>query len=494
MISRKGISVYRVWLLLGMFMVPLIYHNLDAGRLIQYLPVYYAISILFFCLFIMTFKDTFAYLFAPSSIMILYVGITFSLGALWLNNGWYALHRQDYATYARLPFFQLGNTFFLLCLPVTLLALVATSRSLVSEKELPVSSTNMKMSVRSTTRFLIFFAIIGFFVAARIRISIPWYTNSDLSFLMELAGAFTVMAFLIRARSPYRYPALLLFFVFFAISEFDNKRIAIFFLITCIMQESLLLKARRWQLRHMLWGIVILGILLSGIMAMSILRGYGSFDITSPIAAFRAIPLYIQSDNFLFAFEENLELISSYFHNVKAVNHALYTHDYAYGATILAGLTVVVPRSIWPNKPQSVIELYTAIYYPALAAKGGTYVPNLYAEMLWNFGVTGGLFGVFVIFNFFNYIYFVMVRYLREKERRLRVTFSLIFLIGWYCFQIMLFRGSGWDLLAVNVIVFAATLSGFFAAAKIICNLRSGRKMLSRTHHSFPSNAVSKSI
>lgn len=66
--------------------------------------------------------------------------------------------------------------------------------------------------------------------------------------------------------------------------------------------------------------------------------------------------------------------------------------DYQYGYTYLAGLLLLVPRSIFPDKPLPSTGIFTEAFWPAAWRELGTTLPpGLFGEAYMNFGVYGAL-------------------------------------------------------------------------------------------------------
>jgi oligosaccharide repeat unit polymerase len=66
---------------------------------------------------------------------------------------------------------------------------------------------------------------------------------------------------------------------------------------------------------------------------------------------------------------------------------------YQWGATIPRALGVLVPRAIWPGRPESLPEWYVRRFYPDVAAVGGGYAFSTVAEAWLNFGIWGVVVG-----------------------------------------------------------------------------------------------------
>jgi len=61
----------------------------------------------------------------------------------------------------------------------------------------------------------------------------------------------------------------------------------------------------------------------------------------------------------------------------------------AFGSTYLAALLSVVPRNIWPGKPESVDEVLNSAIFPATDARGIGFAFGFYSEPHFNFGIWG---------------------------------------------------------------------------------------------------------
>lgn len=64
---------------------------------------------------------------------------------------------------------------------------------------------------------------------------------------------------------------------------------------------------------------------------------------------------------------------------------------------LLGSLANVIPRSLWPNKPDGSATDFSARYFPDRWADGTGVPPSISAEMLNTFGVVGGLIGMAVL-------------------------------------------------------------------------------------------------
>ena len=117
------------------------------------------------------------------------------------------------------------------------------------------------------------------------------------------------------------------------------------------------------------------------------------------------------------------------------------------GARSRRSLFIAVPRSIWPNKPKSMVDIYTSRWNPAWRRTGCSTGINVYAEYFWNFHVFGVL-CVMLIFYLLNRVFFFYLSMLRTGN-----VWPFIYLGVGYSSLLMYARGHGLDGLAVHVIV-----------------------------------------
>ncbi len=70
---------------------------------------------------------------------------------------------------------------------------------------------------------------------------------------------------------------------------------------------------------------------------------------------------------------------------------------YRWGATYLGAMGVLIPRAIWPARPQGAAEWYVARFYPDVADAGGAFAFSPVAEAYLNFGQWGVVVGFLLI-------------------------------------------------------------------------------------------------
>ncbi len=73
------------------------------------------------------------------------------------------------------------------------------------------------------------------------------------------------------------------------------------------------------------------------------------------------------------------------------------SEPYHWGATLPRAFGVLVPRAIWPGRPESLPAWYVRRFYPDIAAVGGGYAFSPVAEAWLNFGLAGVVVGFALI-------------------------------------------------------------------------------------------------
>ena len=211
-------------------------------------------------------------------------------------------------------------------------------------------------------------------------------------------------------------------------------------------------------------GISVVGILL--ILAMSVMRGYGSSGPDDTVDIINLVPRiisYVGMNDFLKYFLLNIEVNYTFFHSFNAMEYIMNDSGLVtYGSTIYKMFFVFFPRSLFSFiKPDSFIHLYIESYNPGLRLAGGSYPPNLYAEMFWNFHFSG-----FIILNLlflaFSKIYALTIKHLISGQ-----YFKYSFLLFIYLFLVTYFRGSGLDMFTVYVIFSIIFSSIIYLIAKL---------------------------
>jgi hypothetical protein len=233
-----------------------------------------------------------------------------------------------------------------------------------------------------------------------------------------------------------------LIFILFAVQNYNNKR-EFFYVIILILFVEFVKKGVNIKAKFNFFLVFVacsIGILYS-VATASILRGYGNYDTDNPVKAFLYVNDYLSSD-VIPSLVNNFELNVVYGNGSNAVNY-VYSGEMKllYGSTFTKVLFIPIPRNIFPDKPYSMIDIYTKKYRPNLRNDGGSLPINVYSEAFWNFTLFALPF-IYLIFYFINRLYLNMILQLK------RCNFSLSFLFVLYCYItiIQFVRGSGFEI------------------------------------------------
>ena len=80
-------------------------------------------------------------------------------------------------------------------------------------------------------------------------------------------------------------------------------------------------------------------------------------------------------------------------------------NDYLYGSTLIKPFLWIIPRELWPEKPETVARKFIKNNYPELYDKGGSRPVLLPGELYYNFGFFGVIVGMLLYGKFTRYIY-----------------------------------------------------------------------------------------
>ena len=80
-------------------------------------------------------------------------------------------------------------------------------------------------------------------------------------------------------------------------------------------------------------------------------------------------------------------------------NYIYQNNSLSYGMTYLTAITNLVPRSIWPSKPDPGGVVFTRDYTNGMYDEFNQYSTGLFPEAIINFGMIGGfIFGSLLLF------------------------------------------------------------------------------------------------
>tara|TARA_B100000963_G_scaffold352991_1_gene367002 strand:- start:1330 stop:2451 length:1122 start_codon:yes stop_codon:yes gene_type:complete len=265
----------------------------------------------------------------------------------------------------------------------------------------------------------------------------------------------TVVIFISFLLKGFVLPIRLFFYLIelflIGLQHWDSKREILFVLIFIVFYEIIANNINlRIKIKHLASILGVLCLAFYIIIVSSISRGYGEYNVDgNPVKASSHIIDFLSSDIAIDAFAANFELSYGYGHSSNAVD-IVYRNplDLLFGSTLIKFLFIPIPRSVWEDKPRSVIDIYTSIFDPSFRSVGGSYPISFFSELFWNFHLFGLLL-LFLMFNLLNKGYYLMV----IKMNRGKTSAYLIFLIFMYSTFIQFIRGSGIELWLVYGII-----------------------------------------
>lgn len=320
-------------------------------------------------------------LFLPSLFVLAYFGVSLTLGA-WLVPRSYGFNKE----YGPV---SLAITTYNVIVPYLLLAnvvlFVLTCRSLRALAALEVDRTAPATADRRRGFGLgVELACLGAFTAASVF-------SPFNAFSFQLAFAIVHLSEVARRRVVRRFVVYLAYLAVMVATNYENKREIAMMLFFVAFIETYYSRLRLRLTPASLLGYAALGAGFLGlILTASILRGYGDFDVTSAIDAVLLIPRYIGADIFVDGLTDNLELNYSYGAAITSIHLTLHGDiPYQLGASLWKVLLLPVSRDLFPDKPESVMLLFTRIYSPHMYSIEGSLPVFSSSEMFVNFGPLG---------------------------------------------------------------------------------------------------------
>lgn len=409
-----------------------------------------------FIMYIYLYRKKYLFLYlTPIMLTIFYVDFSFGLGS-WAFKNHIVLNSTDYNDYLK---WKYNNYITLYVLVINHLLFYLDL--LFHKKYLILYNKFMLIFQKKYTLKLIRnIAIIFFIIFAIIPFNVSFLGGSgDMSGVPMTISALVLISLIAYSKSKNRYLIYLLILIIFSNFSYGSKREAIFFIFPILFLEVYLNKIN--VSIKILFKLLLVGLLLLFlILIMSIMRGYGGYNIQK-LNIIEVIPYvfdYIHRDMFFAYLFNNIETNYTFFHSIQAMEY-IYNNSnlLSFGSTIIKFLFITIPSSIAPFKPHSIIDLYTSYRNPHFRAIGGSWPPNIYAEMFWNFYYFGIVYVVFI----FSIINIIFLKFLKLLENQ-KIVYHIGFL--YFYMQILMYsRGSGLDLFTVYMVF------GFFFGYLYTC-------------------------
>ncbi|WP_282079815.1 hypothetical protein [Aquimarina algiphila] len=392
------------------------------------------------------------FVFSPSFIAVTYINLNFIIGS-------FVFQKELVFDFLLEPYEEWSNYnlvmgYFNLANYAIIISFFLTSKTSYSFKHKLLCDLR-KFS--SGFLVLIGISIIVFFIFFDVNLS---FIGGEGSFsdIFRTLGAIILIVEIFRSYNLRK--RLLFYFILllcFSITSWEDKRDAIFLLLPILILESTRFRIKVDLKKVLLIGTSTIAVLYL-ILVMSITRGYGSFKANNFSEASGYVLDYIASKDFIPGFMNNLEISYTYLHSNNAVERIIKEPDLlAYGETIVKPFFILVPRSIYKNKPKSIIHKYTYAYSKEYREKGGSWTISFQSEMFWNFSFFGIIVGGF-FFYVFNIFYRQIIKLINNNN-----IINYIPLLYFYEMLLVLFRGSGIDMFLIFMIISSA----FFMLLKL---------------------------
>jgi hypothetical protein len=402
---------------------------------------FYLIHYLLFLPFFFTSRDRCALLFSPSFLIISYVSVSFVIGGFAFAHG-YVLWPQDLVDFHRWNHFNAATAYFMTC---NLCA--AAAYSWARRRWQGTFFCRTGGSLRAYTPELIVGGMLFVtFSLVRLRLDF-WGGGGSFSIGPRIFGAIVICMVLAKARSRHRFLIYLGLLLLFAASQYNNRRNILLLGLSVIFMEVAHLQHLRLSWRRVVTCLVVVTLALVLQLTMTIARGVQGFK-GSYWQTFGRIENFIKLSNVTTLSLKQTEGPTIFFHSNNALNYVLDDPSLlTYGSTLARPLFLLIPRSIWPDKPKSMTKIYIFHWNPEWANMGISTGINLYAEYFWNLYVLG-LLCVAPILYFFNRCFFFYLDRVRAGT-----VWPFIYLGVGYNFVLIYARGQGLDLFAAHTIL-----------------------------------------
>tara|TARA_B100000427_G_scaffold269368_1_gene235660 strand:- start:6019 stop:7326 length:1308 start_codon:yes stop_codon:yes gene_type:complete len=393
-------------------------------------------------------------LLSPITLIYLYTAISLAIGSWGFASG-YILLEMDELIFQSWEHTNLSMAILILNLSIFVI---------IGERFLPKNTYSTTIKNIPFLQIIPALMILLPFFFIELNLDVLSGGGGSFSNIPQLLFSLVIILYVQKYKKLRRYIFYILIIGLLAVVSIEDKREAIFLILPMLFLESL-----RYPTKLNFKNGIILFLLLTYctilILAMSIARGYGGYgEFTSIFNTIGLIPSYISTDFFISAFLLNIEAGYFYFHGINSIELVLNNIDnLSLGSTFIKPLFLLVPRYLFPWKPDSIITLYTMQYDASFRAAGGSFPINIFSEFFWNFHLMGIFMNIFLVL--FGYL---LYKHLITSVKKSHITHILIYLVC-YFHIITLVRGSGIDLYAIYILLsifFVMFLSIFFRSRK----------------------------
>lgn len=385
------------------------------------------------------------YIFSPLILLILYIDISMFVGG-WAFSSGYIQHEFFLSRYSEWKNMDTVTSIFIM---MNAIIYYIDSKYRLTHQLFICSSKKVKKVTWLYVLFGFFVAVIFFFLF--VDFSLFGASNSPNQIFL-ITGFFIITVFLVSRKN--RIPVfirvvmyLIMLYLLMSISIY-SKRDAIFAILPVIFLECYV-QRYQYNIRSMLSMLLIILFVLTSIIYMSIVRGYGGggVEIGGVFANAALISEYLRSEVFLKHFMVNMEFSHFYFNGYNSIETILSNPSLlAFGSTIIKPLFIFIPRDLASFKPDSMINTYTREVHPVYSETGESWPINILSEFFWNFHFFSFIFiaiyAIVVIRLYYKYLHIF------NHASGGMIAFGMVV----YMSHIMLIRGSGFDLFTIYCI------------------------------------------
>ena len=405
--------------------------------IIQHGQWFYAVQFLVIFNKLLHSKNNFIYFFSPSFLCLFYLNINFFLGHLIVSRGigFDLKYTQAFRNFESVSFI---TAFFIISNLMVFLSIPSKDFSSVLKPKID------KINSYPPNKLKILFLFTILFILGLLKLDLSLIGGEgDFSYVFKFSVAIIIVFFVSKYKSKIKYLLYLLMTAFFFVGSLGSKREFFYVLILILFFEFLrnrvLLKI---NIKQIIYSLFFFSAVVYLVITASIVRGYGGFETDDALEASEHVVEYVSSDFAINALAANFELNHLYGNSSNAINYVYSGEEnYLFGSTFSKFLFIMFPRSIFPWKPSSMIDIYTKKFDPNFRSIGGSYPVIIYAESFWNFGLFALPF-LYFIFRFFNKLYLKIV----YKTSNSKISTYSVFLIFMYATFIQFVRGSGLEL------------------------------------------------
>lgn len=403
----------------------------------RYIYINYTIQLFFLLYFISIEKKQIQFLLSPSILSNLYLIICFILGDLLFRNDLYLLQNQ-YLYYLSWEHTRISCCYYNATFFVILLSFYFSRATCFKDNFLTLKPRVSLKNIIFLISILVILLMSGF------QIFVSDSSTIDLAGICSTVIACFLFIQISKSISPFRFLFYILIVALFAMIRFDNKREAIFLFLPVFLLEAPKITTSIFTLKNILYSVCIIVFVSFLIFFMSLKRAEkngSDYRIESAFDIVPALLKYLSSDNVLPIIADNFEVNYVYINSHQAIEFVEKdSRLLTYGGTYLKPFFLPISRTVFPDKPEAVITLYTREFDSAAAASGYCLPLSLHTESFWNFSFWGGIICCYFIFFVLNSLYKYFVISLVKNN----CLANILFLYLYYIFFI-LYRDAGFE-------------------------------------------------